>query len=191
MENNEVVVSKLSHYWSWQDGLSLELCDLLLKERASFEEIPGEIYAGHEVSGVVNENIRKSEICWAPTNHWIEGILYNHGLYATQNAGWDYVLGRPEQIQLTAYDESGFYGWHEDWDPFGVGNQIRKVSVVALLSDPEDFEGGEFEFEPGVPIKMKKGSVIAFPSFLRHQVTPVTSGKRYSAVCWINGPRTL
>jgi PKHD-type hydroxylase len=60
-----------------------------------------------------------------------------------------------------------------------------------LLSDPSEFEGGEFQFQENESVKMKKGSVIAFPSFLKHQVTPVTSGKRYSAVCWINGPRTF
>ena len=33
-----------------------------------------------------------------------------------------------------------------------------------------------------------KGTVIVFPSFMEHQVSPVTTGVRYSLVVWITGP---
>ncbi len=33
-------------------------------------------------------------------------------------------------------------------------------------------------------IKKSKGSVIVFPSFIYHRVTPVTKGTRYSLVTW-------
>jgi predicted 2-oxoglutarate/Fe(II)-dependent dioxygenase YbiX len=191
MKNDVIQITNLSNYWKWEKGLSSELCDLLLKDRAALEEIPAAV--GYEEVGKLDKNKRNSSVCWAPVNHWIEGILYNYGLYATQEAGWNFQLGRPEQIQLTAYDKDGFYGWHEDWGPFSVSPSVRKVSVVALLSDPSEFEGGKFQIDFGgcQDIEMKRGSVIAFPSFVTHQVTPVTSGKRYSAVCWINGPRTF
>lgn len=183
-------LTTLSNYWRWEDGLSPELCDLLLKDRAALPETEGSI-GDNGKSNVVKKDKRSSSVCWAPPNHWIEGILYNYGLYATQDAGWNFQLGRPEQVQLTAYDKDGFYGWHEDWAPFDARPIVRKVSVVVLLSDPKDFEGGTFQFDGGIDIEMKRGTVLAFPSFMRHQVTPVTSGKRYSAVCWINGPRTF
>ena len=32
-----------------------------------------------------------------------------------------------------------------------------------------------------------KGSIIVFPSFLYHQVTPITKGTRYSLVMWVLG----
>ena len=32
-----------------------------------------------------------------------------------------------------------------------------------------------------------KGTVIFFPSFLRHAVTPVTKGERKSLVLWVHG----
>ena len=189
MVNDAAQITTMTNFWRWEDGLSLELCDLLLKERSALQEKPAEV--GGENGDEIKRSIRNSSLCWAPVNHWVEGILYNHGLYACEAAGWGFQLGRPEQIQLTAYDKDGFYGWHEDWAPLVVSPVVRKVSVVALLSDPSDFEGGEFQFADGEPIDMKRGSIIAFPSFVRHQVTPVTSGKRYSAVCWINGPRTF
>jgi len=189
MVDDAAKLSTLSNFWRWENGLSSELCDLLLKDRATFEEQIAVIAGGSE--GIVNKTIRDSSVCWAPFNHWIEGILYNYGLYAAQEAGWNYQLGRPEKVQLTAYDKDGFYGWHEDWAPFDTSPIVRKVSIVALLSDPSEFEGGEFQFTEGGTIEMKRGTVLAFPSFVRHQVTRVTSGKRYSAVCWISGPRTF
>jgi PKHD-type hydroxylase len=36
---------------------------------------------------------------------------------------------------------------------------------------------------------MKKGTVIAFPSFIPHRVTELTSGVRKSLVGWIEGPK--
>lgn len=188
MVNDAEKLGVLTSFWRWENGLSPELCDLLLKDRAALEEKIA-VVGGDE--GVGDKNIRDSKVCWAPTNHWVEGVLYNYGLYACEAAGWGFQLGRPEPVQLTAYDKDGFYGWHEDWAPLEVKPVVRKVSVIVLLSDPSEFEGGEFQFDNGEAVEMKRGSVLAFPSFLRHQVTPVTSGKRYSAVCWINGPKTF
>jgi PKHD-type hydroxylase len=34
----------------------------------------------------------------------------------------------------------------------------------------------------------KRGTLILFPSFLIHRVTPVNSGVRESMVSWISGP---
>jgi PKHD-type hydroxylase len=117
--------------------------------------------------------------------------MYNYSLYANESAGWAFQTGRPEQVQLTSYGPDSFYGWHEDWAPLQRTPNIRKLSAVLLLSDPSDFEGGQFEFEHHGVAEMKRGSLIVFPSFLRHQVKPVTKGQRYSAVCWVNGPRTF
>jgi len=195
MVNDAAQLTTLPRFWIWEDGLSTELCDLLLKERATIQEKKAEVVNDHVA---VDTKIRDSSVCWAPINHWIEGVLYNYGLYAAQETGWNFQLGRPEQIQLTAYDKDGFYGWHQDWDTLNILPTVRKVSVIALLSDPSEFEGGQLQIDVGkfhanggLDIEMKRGTVIAFPSFVFHQVTPVTSGKRYSAVCWINGPKTL
>jgi PKHD-type hydroxylase len=59
------------------------------------------------------------------------------------------------------------------------------------MNDPSEFEGGLLqlrmyqEFTP----ELKMGSIIAFPSFLEHGVTPVTKGVRYTATMWLSGPR--
>ena len=69
---------------------------------------------------------------------------------------------------------------------------VRKLSVSVLLSDPKDFEGGEFEMyggfrEPTKPLK-EQGSIVVFDSRDYHGITPVTSGVRYSLVMWATGP---
>jgi len=63
------------------------------------------------------------------------------------------------------------------------------------LSEPNDYKGGNFEIWNGdfskqdkINIK-KKGTVIVFPSFLEHRVTPVTKGKRMSLIGWIQGAK--
>ena len=74
-----------------------------------------------------------------------------------------------------------------------VGGTInyRKLSITVQLSDPSDYEGGDLQFlitrEP-VTAKREKGNAIVFPSFMIHQVKPVTKGVRYSLVCWCSGP---
>jgi len=34
-----------------------------------------------------------------------------------------------------------------------------------------------------------KGSVLIFPSYINHKVSPVTKGIRRSLVAWFSGPR--
>ena len=34
-----------------------------------------------------------------------------------------------------------------------------------------------------------QGRLVAFPSYVLHQVKPVTEGERNSLVVWINGPQ--
>lgn len=100
-------------------------------------------------------------------------------------------------IQFTKYDSSdeGFYDWHNDvlWESHSCFH--RKLSMSIQLSDPSEYEGGDLEIQPlhlGPPdptTLRKQGNVIIFPSFLKHRVTPVTKGTRYSMVAWMEGPK--
>lgn len=70
--------------------------------------------------------------------------------------------------------------------------------MTVQLSEPEEYEGGEFQFDyrnstKGSPVIntakeiKRKGSVIVFPSHLWHRVKPVTKGRRRSLVMWTMG----
>lgn len=182
---------RLASFWVWEKGLPGPLCDLLLKDELWDDVTAGTIGAIHDApTGALNLEKRDSGVVFAPMNHWLEGVLYNFGLYAIERAGWNMSIGRPQRVQLTEYRPGQYYGLHSDTDFFTGDLNIRKVSVVALLSDPSEFEGGEFVFDdPNAPVPLVRGSVMAFPSLCQHQVKPVTAGVRRSAVCWITGPR--
>jgi hypothetical protein len=74
------------------------------------------------------------------------------------------------------------FSWHCDADEL----DSRLISVVAYLTPPEEFEGGELEMKVGDVVVSKRYGpcyAVAFPSkTLKHRVTPVTKGSRRSLV---------
>lgn len=75
--------------------------------------------------------------------------------------------------------------------------RVRKLSVTINLNKPGEYEGGNLKFDFGPHASGQRfhecteirpqGSIIVFPSFVYHQVTPVTKGTRYSLVLWALG----
>lgn len=78
-------------------------------------------------------------------------------------------------------------------DPGMVG-KVRKLSVTVTLNDPLEYDGGNLKFDLSQHAENQQfhtlddaraqGTIIVFPSFLPHCVTPVTRGKRKSLVIW-------
>lgn len=99
------------------------------------------------------------------------------------------LTGFMEAFQYTSYSPDDKYGWHMDKGPKTPGH--RKLSFTLQLSDPSEYEGGDFEINAGTEILQmakSRGQMIVFPSWMLHQVTPVTSGIRRSLVAWAYGP---
>jgi PKHD-type hydroxylase len=99
-----------------------------------------------------------------------------------------------DEVQYTVYDTGDYYNWHSDLMVETQNAFHRKLSVTIQLSDDTEYEGGDFELhcldeENQLPkeIIRKKGSIIIFPSFMVHRVTPVTKGTRKSLVAWVEG----
>ena len=79
----------------------------------------------------------------------------------------------------------------------GMIGKIRKLSMTINLNEPGEYEGGNLKFDFGPHAGGKRfhevteirpqGSIIVFPSYVYHQVTPVTKGTRYSLVLWSLG----
>lgn len=143
--------------------------------------------------------IRDSKISWVqPADD--TGWLFNKMAEIVSRINHDkfqFELSHIDAFQYTTYVTDGFYGWHIDGDfKETFGPYHRKLGISVILSDPTtEFTGGEFQIMPeGNPEKIsstntKKGDVLVFPSFVPHQITPVTSGKRKSLVCWVLGPK--
>ena len=93
------------------------------------------------------------------------------------------------QIDLLKYQKGGKYNLHTD--NIGGRTNNRTLSVIMNLND--DYEGGDLIFgdqklKEIKRIKLKAGSVIFFPSnfMYPHGIEPITKGKRYSVVAWLN-----
>ena len=103
------------------------------------------------------------------------------------------ILEYPHMLKYESADINknkipGQYKWHMD---IGIGSveARRKLSYIVFLNSGE-YEGGELCFHTGnsdQPQKPEKGSMIIFPSYLVHQVMPVTKGIRYTLVGWLHG----
>jgi PKHD-type hydroxylase len=80
----------------------------------------------------------------------------------------------------------------------GMIGKVRKISMTLNLNPPGQYEGGDLKFDFGLHSNRNdrfhlceeirpQGSLIVFPSFVDHCVTPVTNGTRYSLVLWTLG----
>jgi len=150
------------------------------------------VEAGISEKGV-KADYRRSDIRWVG-DQGIKNRLLEYAHQANR-AAFGFDISYLADIQFTTYTEEkqGHYDWHIDtfWD--SNSNYDRKLSVTVQLSDPSEYEGGCFELDPQYeqpdPEHLKmKGTVLVFPSFIRHRVTPVTKGVRKSLVAWIEGP---
>ena len=133
---------------------------------------------------------RSSKICWV-NESWVQELLWEYILEANKKTFHVDVINKSE-IQFTEYrsDEGGKYDWHHDVNWNAQEGLDRKLSISIQLSDKTDYLGGDFEFEEiNSSMDFKGiGTVIIFPSYLRHRVTLVTSGTRRSLVAWFYGP---
>jgi PKHD-type hydroxylase len=97
-----------------------------------------------------------------------------------------------ESIQYSRYPIGGHYKFHNDVIA-RKEDSMRKLSIVMSLTDKDDYEGGDLLLMPHgdnpTSIRLDKGDLIAFPSFIPHKVTPVTSGNRITIVSWVIGPK--
>jgi len=75
-------------------------------------------------------------------------------------------------------------------------DKVRKLSMTVNLTDPKNYAGGNLKFDYGHHGNKRfhvcneirpRGSIIVFPSYTHHCVTPVTRGTRYSLVLWSLG----
>ena len=137
------------------------------------------------------ETLRRSQISWL-SSQWLKERLWTH-VQRVNDASFGLDVTDQADMQFTCYDASyqGHYDWHHDVHWSSQDEQDRKISVSLQLSAPHSYEGGDFEFEEVKTTAdfRAKGTLILFPSYLRHKVSPVTAGTRYSLVAWFFGPR--
>jgi PKHD-type hydroxylase len=201
-----------NYYYYFQNALTPRFCDELIKYGKSQQEqlalTGGQTDKVNKGKPLDDKDIidlkkkRDSNIVWL-NDRWIYKEIQPFIHQANRLAGWNFDWSFSESCQFTKYKLNQFYDWHADaWENVydnpsnpDTHGKIRKLSVTCSLSAPEDYEGGELEFDfrntdPDKPAIRKcaeikpRGSIVVFPSFVWHRVKPVTKGTRYSLVIW-------
>ena len=188
------------NYYYFKKAISLKDCKQILKTCRKKIKKEGTTFKG------VNKIKRDCKIAWIE-DAWIYDILNPFIHTANKNAGWNFQWDWNESSQFTIYEKDHYYGWHVDQfntvfsQEKGINfeGKTRKLSLTLQLTDKTKYEGGDFQFQwlnnkkkNGIDIKTIHdakdiGTVIIFPSYIWHQVLPITKGKRESLVNWSVG----
>lgn len=176
--------------WAWMPIFSPEECSLIIDIGNSLE--PELATVDHNI---INEQVRTTNISWIPVEDKTKWIFQRctDAIISVNERFFNFDLYQIESLQFTAYDKTGsFYKEHMDTlNNHSKGSQ-RKLSFSVQLSDPNSYSGGDLvlKYKPTPEYALKDHGVATFfPSYCLHEVTPITSGKRYSLVGWVTGPR--
>ena len=177
-------------YWKVPKYIPDHVCDVLLSNYTNWQT--GKINSGRGGEEVTS---RSSDVIWIKEEFWLSTFFK----IMSDINGWsglNFDITGVQDLQLTRYvAPAGHYDFHIDGNGYTRppnNNLVRKLSASVLLTDPKNFEGGEFEFKFGnnstdFTVDMDKGDIILFPSYILHRVRPVTKGTRYSLVIWACG----
>jgi PKHD-type hydroxylase len=143
------------------------------------------------------ENIRRTLVAWVDRNPETE-MLYRRmeeAVLALNARFFRFDLSGLANFQYALYggQEGGHFDWHKDYgrDPADPVREPRKLTLSLQLSDPSGYEGCELQVRAGNKIDIapkERGTLVAFPANVLHQVTPILSGVRKSLVVWAVGP---
>jgi PKHD-type hydroxylase len=175
--------------WAHMDNLFTpkECAQIITIGNSKLEEAK---IVGSQMSKLTNKDVRESQVSWLYSSdiefafrRVTDGILNIN----SQFFNFD-LFGLAEGFQFTRYDApTGHYGMHIDKI---FNSTVRKLSLTIQLSSPEDYEGGELALKFGAKANLMPkdlGKMVVFPSYVLHEVRPVTKGTRYSLVAWVTG----
>ena len=145
--------------------------------------------------GVISD-YRVCDISWLESDEvesdfdWIYATLAD-AINKVNNEHFQFDLAHLPALQFTVYNGNNNSNYQKHLD---IGRRFpnRKLSFSVQLSNDNEYAGGDLRFhysktQPEVAPRTK-GMITFFPSWLVHDVTPVTQGTRYSLVGWVNGP---
>ena len=166
-----------------------DLCQEILAEYAP----NGSWKATQVAGGVTDRNVRNVDsiglslpenTTYSAKRKWLDDELFKCAALAIRKYNDVFPEAHIEQdsgYELLRYQTGQFYKQHTD----SFKLHPRAVSCSFALND--DYDGGEWGFwNQKSVLKVKKGSVIMFPSnfMYPHEIMPVTKGTRYSIITW-------
>ena len=178
-------VDQLHTFAFWKNFLSKEECEQIILLAKSFGLKKGKTVDKYSKT-------RKSDICWLYPSDDLQ-FLFRRITDVALNLNERFfqfdLFGLNEGLQFSNYTApSGSFGKHIDR---AYGLPVRKLSISIQLTNPDEYEGGELKIydgsEEGTVASKEQGTLIIFPSYVLHEVSPVTKGERNSLVTWITG----
>ena len=178
---------------SWQGLFSEAELDAIIRYGDSLALEKAELSSG----GAGYTNIRSTKVAWIARNPQTEFFhrRLEEAVLALNARYFRFDLSGLADFQYALYGgtEGGHFEWHKDYgrDPADPGREPRKLTLSLQLSNPSDYDGCELQVRAGHQIDIAprdRGTLVAFPANVLHQVTPITRGIRRSLVIWAVGP---
>jgi len=176
-------LDQVNLYAFWNNAFSKEECQTIIDIAKNKGLIKGTTRG--------ESDVRDSKISWLyPVDDmdWVFRKVTDITLNLNERFFKFDIFGLNEGFQFTNYiAPSGRYGKHVDRD---INMPVRKLSISIQLTDPEEYEGGDFYLsndDKETLMDKTQGTLIMFPSYVLHEVMPVTKGTRNSLVTWVTG----
>jgi PKHD-type hydroxylase len=176
-------LDQINLYAFWKNAFSKEECQTIINIAKNKGLIKG--------TTIGESDVRDSKISWLyPVDNmdWVFRRVTDITLNLNERFFKFDLFGLNEGFQFTNYEApSGKYGKHVDR---GMNMAVRKLSISIQLTNPEEYEGGElylYDDDKGTLMDKSQGTLILFPSYVLHEVMPVTKGERNSLVTWVTG----
>jgi len=178
---------------AWQGLFSADELDAMVRLGDSLALEKAELSGG----GAGYENIRSTKVAWVPRSSQTEALYrrMEEAILALNARYFRFDLSGLANFQYALYGgpEGGHFDWHKDYgrDPSDPGQEPRKLTLSLQLSEAADYEGCELQVRGGNQIDVAprtRGTLVAFPANVLHQVTPIRSGVRRALVVWAVGP---
>lgn len=192
MANGLSAPSILNPFVVWEDAFDMEELRAFARHADEQPHHDGTVDVGDER---YDEDTRVTKVSWiertAETARFYDRIQETILYLNSQFFQYDLTKLAPLQHVVYQASEQGHLEWHIDYAKESAQNDFRKLSLSIQLSDPSEYEGGELQAQTRGKIAVapnRFGTVIAFPSFILHRVTPVTAGVRKAVVIWVLGP---
>lgn len=154
------------------------------------------------VNGTIatDSSFRKSNIRFVNKGDAELGYMFDElwkNAIVANNDWFNFHISKLDYLQFAEYESANRGEYKTHHDVFYMNNDPvyhRKLSCIVQLSDPKTYKGGDLELmevdtHPNKEEMRQQGTVIFFPSFVRHAALPVTEGKRHSIAAWFDGPK--
>jgi len=180
-------LDKVYTYAYWDNLFTKKECEKIIKVAKK----KGFIKATTLNKTEVKSDVRSSDITWLYVSddlEWVFQRVTDAVLNLNDRFFKFYLFCMRECFKFTNYNApTGKYGKHIDRS---IDIPVRKLSLSIQLTDPKEYQGGDlylYQEEKGDIMKKEQGTLILFPSYILHEVKPITKGERNSLVSWVTG----